>query len=715
MLLGKKEIKKEIQTLTDKQERMLWTQLTETRELESLKVQVQNNQELAEEEKHETGKKLNVVSEIQEQHGEALQELRDAKAVYEKDLKENIEKQNEQKKVIEMLSGYQAEHTDWLNALQKTVEFLQNEKVKTEEKNAVQEKTLQEYSDWLLALQEGIERLGKEEQNISRQNEKYEKSLQDHSDWLLSLQEGIERIGEKENDISNHNLTYEKTLQEHTEWLTSLQKVVDYEKEEDQLIQKKVFGQEKNLQEHTEWLESLQNILDFVKVQQQKDQKKLSEQEASLQSHTKWLSSLQNSIDFSLNEVKDIREKYVMQEKALQAHTEWLNAIQSVQEFLKKENESIRKMNREHEETLRVQNKWMEALQSEVEKFNRFIEKINQREIEKSEIAERIYNYQIDELRQKKKAILVSTAEHDNIGDSAITLAEQKWLLEKLPDYYQIEFSTYKMKEQYAFLHTVLHPEDIFFIQGGGNIGNCYLEEEEMHRRIIADFPNHKIVILPQSIYFDDTEEGKLELEKSKEIYNKHKNLTLCVRGKANDAFAKKHFSSLKIKIVPDMVYALKAEYSFKRSGVLAVLRDDKEKILSEKQKENMVCLLEKEFEYTEYTNNTSDQAITRDKRRLVVKTELNRYAKHELVVTDRLHGMLFSVITGTPCIVLNSGNGKIEDYYETFLKESNAVFYLGDQYDKLKETIQTAMKVEKVWYPDLNKQLNDSLNDILE
>ena len=36
-----------------------------------------------------------------------------------------------------------------------------------------------------------------------------------------------------------------------------------------------------------------------------------------------------------------------------------------------------------------------------------------------------------------------------------------------------------------------------------------------------------------------------------------------------------------------------------------------------------------------------------------------------ELVVTDRLHGMIFSAITGTKCIVLNSKSPKITGCYQ--------------------------------------------------
>ena len=86
---------------------------------------------------------------------------------------------------------------------------------------------------------------------------------------------------------------------------------------------------------------------------------------------------------------------------------------------------------------------------------------------------------------------------------------------------------------------------------------------------------------------------------------------------------------------------------------------------------------------------NTVD--ITRDIRGLVVRHELMRFAKHQVVITDRLHGMIFSVVTNTPCVVLSSYNQKIPEYYNTFLKDSNSVFFLENDLSKLEDTVEKA------------------------
>lgn len=55
----------------------------------------------------------------------------------------------------------------------------------------------------------------------------------------------------------------------------------------------------------------------------------------------------------------------------------------------------------------------------------------------------------------------------------------------------------------------MLNDDDLIFLQGGGNLGDKWLNEERLRRTIIESFPNNKIVILPQTIYFSKNDGGK--------------------------------------------------------------------------------------------------------------------------------------------------------------------------------------------------------------
>ena len=308
------------------------------------------------------------------------------------------------------------------------------------------------------------------------------------------------------------------------------------------------------------------------------------------------------------------------------------------------------------------------------------------------------YLWEINDLRQRKKAIMLATAEHQNIGDSAITLAEQQLLSSQFPDYYQVEISTYEFARKEAYLHAIVDPQDILFLNGGGNIGDVYPEEEQFHQTIVEQFPNNRIVVFPQTISFRHLD-GKT-LRDSQRAYNGHRDLTMYLRGRESLEFARTYFPNVKSVLMPDVVHLLQTEYTFPRSGALMCIREDGESSLDEAQREMLCSLVKKMFQNVEHTTNIHPEDVTRDIRGLVVRQELMRFAKHQVVITDRLHGMIFAVITGTPCVVLSSFNQKIREYYEAFLKGTDGVVFLGDNLSGMEAAIQKAMKTKRIESP---------------
>ena len=105
---------------------------------------------------------------------------------------------------------------------------------------------------------------------------------------------------------------------------------------------------------------------------------------------------------------------------------------------------------------------------------------------------------------------------------------------------------------------------------------------------------------------------------------------------------------------------------------------------------------------------------IGREARAARVNEELKRFAGHRAVITDRLHGMIFAAVTGTPAVVLRSSDRKIEEYYEAFLADSNAVFYIGTDLDRLSEALARALRVEAPQYPTLDSNPLNHLREYL-
>lgn len=311
-------------------------------------------------------------------------------------------------------------------------------------------------------------------------------------------------------------------------------------------------------------------------------------------------------------------------------------------------------------------------------------------------------------LKVRKKILLIGTPEHSNAGDAAITLGEIEFIRKYFKEYHLVELSKYDYEGWKDRVTGLIGREDMIFLQGGGNMGNRYLEEEKMRREIIEGFPDNKIVILPQTIWFEQSPEGERECENSADIYNRHRNLVIFVRGRQSFQVAKKYFNNGKIAVMPDMALMLKTDFSRRRRGILLCLRtlEDEGCFTGETRKQLQDMLHEKRLQYdmeTNWNQNDPEANIYKDMRRTVVYDKLKNYASHQAVITDRLHGLIFSVITNTPCIVLSTYNYKMDESYDC-MKESNAVFFAGRKAAHVGKLLDQALSVTDVKYPLLDQ-----------
>jgi len=289
-----------------------------------------------------------------------------------------------------------------------------------------------------------------------------------------------------------------------------------------------------------------------------------------------------------------------------------------------------------------------------------------------------------------KKIYIIGTPEHTNSGDHAILIA-QKNLLKKYVEGNKeiIEVSSYAFKKEFPKLKQEIKDDDLITIIGGGNMGNEYLFEEDARQTMIREFPNNMIISFPQSIYFKKGTK-KEEFDKFIEVYSNHKNLHVFARDEVSFEKLKELLPTGKIYLVPDVVLSMEPVASKEKKGVILCVRSDVEGILSKNDKEKILKLA-KEISTQIVYLDTVDSRCNVENREEFIDYILSEFSKAELIITDRLHGMVLSTLSQTPCVAIKNYNHKITSLYN-WIKDEKYVEVV-TSVDEIEEKINMVMK----------------------
>ena len=304
----------------------------------------------------------------------------------------------------------------------------------------------------------------------------------------------------------------------------------------------------------------------------------------------------------------------------------------------------------------------------------------------------------------RQRFYMFGTPIYNNLGDLAISEAQKRFFAENFPEITYIEITEPQTEQAIEELLPLLRSDDMIGYVGGGNIGNLDITHEIVRRKVFSTFVNNKTISFPQSVYFEETEEGQAELRKSQEAYNKNSNLTLVARDTQTLSYFQNHFKADAI-LTTDMVLLLQEKLSgTKRDGVLFIMREDAEKVTSDKLIEQLTANLKSIGDKVEATdtvlsykaydvkskNNPSLDIVRISERHWLLSLKLEQIKAKEVVVTDRLHGMIFSAITQTPCFVFDNNYGKASAFYYDWLQDLDYI-----QYTTEKDPKKIAAKVD--------------------
>lgn len=290
---------------------------------------------------------------------------------------------------------------------------------------------------------------------------------------------------------------------------------------------------------------------------------------------------------------------------------------------------------------------------------------------------------QIEEVHRKFGfcVVFIATPTHGNLGDHAIVYAQQCFFSDHGLGEQIIEITSSQYLKYSLYIKQLLKDKDIIIIDGGGSMGTLWLHEEHKMQHIVKTFPNNPIFIFPQTIFYSNDENGKKEMLQSIEVYSAHSNLHICAREKESFDLMKKIYPNVDILLIPDIVlYINNIGESKSRNGVAFCFRTDKEKVLSDEKIEQIKYYIAHKGLSISWENTVINKTVTKKNRIKELKKKWNKFLSVELVITDRLHGMIFAAITSTPCIAFDNSSKKVGNVYKWIEDLDYVVFAKSDE-----------------------------------
>lgn len=287
--------------------------------------------------------------------------------------------------------------------------------------------------------------------------------------------------------------------------------------------------------------------------------------------------------------------------------------------------------------------------------------------------------------------ILLDLPYFSNVGDILIWQSA-KDLLKEVPYkcIYSANIETYKKKE--------IPYKAIVIFMGGGNWGDLWIRHQKFRQRVLNDYPYNKIVQLPQSAYWKDTDAMVYD---SKLFSNHRAPIILMAREKKTFNLFQEEYPFAKSVLVPDLVLSFNVQNYCKRhkikiidgKGKLLVQRCDSEKnpYQPKLSGENFAeisdwpcmknALLEDKVYNVimKFVSFTMPQAIMAKLRdfffqniliHAYIKSGINYLNKFETIYSTRLHAAVLAWLLGKQTFIIDNSYGKCSGVYNEWVSD---------------------------------------------
>lgn len=293
-----------------------------------------------------------------------------------------------------------------------------------------------------------------------------------------------------------------------------------------------------------------------------------------------------------------------------------------------------------------------------------------------------------------REVALLDFPHYDNVGDSAIWLG-QVHALARLG--VGVAYVAHKRNLRLRAVRRL--PADVpVLISGGGNFGDLYPTHRRFRERVVAAFPERRVVQLPQTVHFASPREA----ERSAEVLRRHERLTVLVRDAESLRYCR-DVLGLRAELCPDGAFGIEPA---------AVDR------VAPEPTQPLLCLWRRDGEAAGADGGGADGAGVdgggadggvdwlgegpnplrrRVDRRVAVpslvatgprvrrhvadaltglaEAEVTRglrlLGRGEVVATDRLHAVVLATLLGRPNVAVENSYGKLGRVHAAWLRDS--------------------------------------------
>ena len=279
---------------------------------------------------------------------------------------------------------------------------------------------------------------------------------------------------------------------------------------------------------------------------------------------------------------------------------------------------------------------------------------------------------------------LLDFPHYGNVGDSAIFLGELACLRELgLPaPRYVCDLASYD-----ADMLAKTVGDGLILLGGGGFFGDLWPTGQQFREAVARRFEDNPIVQLPQSLHF----ERRQTLDRARRVLESHPSFTLLAREERSLSLARRELD-LPVQLCPDLAFFLGPlpRPVAPRQDVVWLARTDKESASPSGRPEAVDGSVDWLEEPASGLRSLVDRligAVRRYPRSSFLRRLLTAFyepmarervdrgcrllAQGRVVVSDRLHAHVLSLLLGIPHVMYDNSYGKISSFIETWTATS--------------------------------------------